>query len=159
MDWTHMAHKILISKGRFMVHISFFINQDHNPTTSITSIYGLGSRNKLKLTSHITSLTLMESGFSNKSPNLHKRTTKPKVCHLIFRWLEIKIANQILLTLPQIMTNYIKDNLVTLYVLGHYNTRDLSRGDFDIPNRLYDYVMHEHVPSTTSNVYFVIQII
>ena len=98
----------------------------------------------------------MESGFSNKSPNLHKRTTKPKVCHLIFRWLEIKIANQILLTLPQIMTNYIKDNLVTLYVLGHYNTRDLSRGDFDIPNRLYDYVMHEHVPSTTSNVYFVI---
>ena len=61
-----------------------FINWDHNPTTSITSIYRSGSSNKSKLTAHITSLTLMESGFSNKNSHLHKMTTKPKVCHLIF---------------------------------------------------------------------------
>ena len=61
-----------------------FINWDHNPTTSSTSTYGLGSSNESKLTAHITSLTLMESCFSNKSPYLHIMTTKPKVCNLIF---------------------------------------------------------------------------
>ena len=55
-----------------------FINWDHNPTTSSTSTYGL------KLTAHTTSLTLMANGFFNKSPYLHKMSTKSKVRHLIF---------------------------------------------------------------------------
>ena len=61
-----------------------FINWDHNPTTLSTSIYELGLSNESKLMAHITSLTLMASGFLNKSPYLHKITTKTKVCHLIF---------------------------------------------------------------------------
>ena len=61
-----------------------FINWDHNPTTLSTSTYGLSLINESKLTAHITSLTLMPSGFFNKSPYLHKMTTKPEVCHLIF---------------------------------------------------------------------------
>ena len=61
-----------------------FINWDHNPMTSSTSTYGPGSINESKLMAHITSLTLMASSFFNKSPYLHKMTTKPKVCYLIF---------------------------------------------------------------------------
>ena len=61
-----------------------FINWDHNPTTSSTSTYGSGLSNESKLTAHITSLTLMTSSFFNKSPYLHKMTTKPEVRHLIF---------------------------------------------------------------------------
>ena len=61
-----------------------FINWDHNPTISSTSTYGWGLSNKSKLTAHITSLTLMASSFFNKSPYLHKITTKPEVHHLIF---------------------------------------------------------------------------
>ena len=79
-----MAHKILTSKGEFMVHISSSSNWDYNPTTLSTSTYGLGLSNKSKLTAHITSLTLMASGFFNKSPYLHKITIKPKIRHLIF---------------------------------------------------------------------------
>ena len=60
-----------------------FINWDHNPMTSSTSTYGSGSNNESKVTAHISSLTLMASDFSN-NPYLHKMTTKPKVCHLIF---------------------------------------------------------------------------
>ena len=60
-----------------------FINWDHNPMTSSTSTYKSGSNNESKLMAHITSLTLMASGFFNKSLYLHKMTTKPKVCHLI----------------------------------------------------------------------------
>ena len=84
MDWAHMAHKILTSKGEFMVHISSSSNWDHNPTTLSTSTYGLGLSNKSKLTTHITSLTLMVSGFFNKNSYLHKITIKPEVHHLIF---------------------------------------------------------------------------
>ena len=51
---------------------------------SSTSIYGSSSHNESKLTAHITSLTLMANGFFNKSPYLHKMTTKPEVRHLIF---------------------------------------------------------------------------
>ena len=61
-----------------------FINWDHNPTTLSTLTYGLGLSNESKLTAHITSLTLITSGFFNKSPYLHKITTKPEVRHLIF---------------------------------------------------------------------------
>ena len=61
-----------------------FINWDHNPKTSSISTYGLGSCNESKFTAYITSLTLMTSGFFNKSPYLQKMTTKPKVRHLIF---------------------------------------------------------------------------
>ena len=61
-----------------------FINWDHNSTTSSTSTYGSGLSNESKLMAHITSLTLMASGFFKKSPYLHKMTTKPKVRHLIF---------------------------------------------------------------------------
>ena len=61
-----------------------FINWDHNPMTSSTSTYGSGSSNESKLTAHITSLTRMESDFSNESSYLHKMTTKLKVCPLIF---------------------------------------------------------------------------
>ena len=61
-----------------------FINWDHNPTTSSTSIYELGLSNESKLTTHITSFTLMASSFFNKSLYLHKITTKPEVQHLIF---------------------------------------------------------------------------
>ena len=62
-----------------------FINWDHNPMTSyLIQLHGWGLSNKSKLMIHITSLTLMESGFSNKSSYLHKMITKPKVCHLIF---------------------------------------------------------------------------
>ena len=61
-----------------------FINWDHNPTTLSTSTYGLGLSNESKLMAHITSLTLMASDFFNKSSYLHKITTKPEVCHLIF---------------------------------------------------------------------------
>ena len=60
-----------------------FINWDH-PTTLSTSTYGLGLSNESKLTTHITSLTLMASSFFNKNSYLHKMTTKPEVCHLIF---------------------------------------------------------------------------
>ena len=65
------------------IHCShfLFINWDHNPTTLSTSTYGLGLSNESKLTAHITSLTLMASGFFNKSPYLHKMTTKPEVHH------------------------------------------------------------------------------
>ena len=84
MDWTHMARKILTSRGEFMVHISSSSNWDHNPTTLSTSTYGLSLSNKSKLTAHITSLTLMASGFFNKSPYLYKITTKPEVRYLIF---------------------------------------------------------------------------
>ena len=49
-----------------------------------TSTYGLGLSNESKLTTHITSLTLMANGFFDKSPYLHKMTTKPEVHHLIF---------------------------------------------------------------------------
>ena len=79
-----MAYKILTSRGKFMVHISSSSNWDHNPTTLSTSTYGLGLSNESKLMAHITSLTLMASGFFNKSPYLHKITTKPDVRHLIF---------------------------------------------------------------------------
>ena len=51
---------------------------------SSTSTYGSGLNNESKLTAHITSLTLMANGFFNKSSYLHKMTTKPEVCHLIF---------------------------------------------------------------------------
>ena len=61
-----------------------FINWDHNPMTSSTSTYGLGLSNESKFTAHITSLTLMTSGFFNKSPYLHKMTTKLEVRHVIF---------------------------------------------------------------------------
>ena len=61
-----------------------FINWDYNPMTLSTSTYGLGLSNESKLTTHITSLTLMASGFFNKSLYLHKITTKPEVRHLIF---------------------------------------------------------------------------
>ena len=61
-----------------------FSNWDHNPTTLSTSTYGLGLGNESKLTAHITSLTLMASCCFNKSPYLHKMTTKPEVCHLVF---------------------------------------------------------------------------
>ena len=57
---------------------------DHNPITLSTSTYGSGLHNESKLTAHITTLTLMASGFLNKSPYLHKMTTKPEVRHLIF---------------------------------------------------------------------------
>ena len=83
MNWAHMTRKILISRGGFMVQ-SPVINWDHNPTTLSTSTYGLGLSNESNLTTHITSLTLMASGFFNKSPYLHKMTTKPEVRHLIF---------------------------------------------------------------------------
>ena len=63
---------------------SWSTNWDHNPTTLLTSTYGLGLSNKSKLTAHITSLTLMASSFFNKSPYLHKITTKLEVRHLIF---------------------------------------------------------------------------
>ena len=79
-----MARKILISRGEFMVHISSSSNWNHNLTTLSTSTYGLGLSNESKLTAHIASLTLMASGFFNKSPYLHKMTTKPEVRHLIF---------------------------------------------------------------------------
>ena len=49
-----------------------------------TSTYGLSLSNESKLTTHITSLTLMANGFFDKSPYLHKMTTKPEVHHLIF---------------------------------------------------------------------------
>ena len=61
-----------------------FINWDHNPITLSTSTYWLGLSNESKLMAHITSLTLMASGFFNKSPYLRKITTKPEVRHLIF---------------------------------------------------------------------------
>ena len=61
-----------------------FINWDHNLMTSSTSTYGLDSSNESNLKAYITSLTLMESSFSNKNSYLYKMTTKPKVCHLIF---------------------------------------------------------------------------
>ena len=61
-----------------------FINWDYNPTTLSTSTYKLGLSNESKLTAHITPLTLMASGFFNKSPYLHKITTKLEVRHLIF---------------------------------------------------------------------------
>ena len=61
-----------------------FINWDHNPTTLSTSTYELSLNNESKLTAHITALTLMVSGFFNKSPYLHKMTAKPEVRHLIF---------------------------------------------------------------------------
>ena len=61
-----------------------FINWDHNPTTLSASTYGLGLSNESKVTAHITALTLMTSDFFNKSPYLHKMTTKPEVRHLIF---------------------------------------------------------------------------
>ena len=61
-----------------------FINWDHNLMKSSTSTYGSGSSNESKLMVHITFLTLMASGFFNKSPYLSKMTTKPKVRHLIF---------------------------------------------------------------------------
>ena len=61
-----------------------FINWDHNLMKSSTSTYGLGLSNESKFMTHITSLTLMASGFFNKSSYLHKMTTKPKVCHFIF---------------------------------------------------------------------------
>ena len=61
-----------------------FINWDHNPTISSTSTYGLGLSNESKLTTHITSLTLIASDFFNKSLYLHKITIKPEVRHLIF---------------------------------------------------------------------------
>ena len=84
MDLAHMAHKILTSRGEFMVHISSSSNWDHNPTTLLTLTYGLSLSNETKLTAHITSLTLTASGFFNKNPYLHKITTKLEVCHLIF---------------------------------------------------------------------------
>ena len=84
MDLAHMTHKILTSRGEFMVHIYSSSNWDHNPTTLSTSTYGLGLSNKSKLTAHITSFTLMASDFFNKSSYLHKITTKPEVRHLIF---------------------------------------------------------------------------
>ena len=52
--------------------------------TSSTSTYGSGLSNESKLMAHITSLTLMANGFFNKSPYLHKMTTKLEVHHLIF---------------------------------------------------------------------------
>ena len=80
-----MAHNIFTSRGGFDHGPHFpFINWDHNPITSSTSTYGLGSSNESKHMAHIASLIFMESGFSNKSPYLHKMTTKPKVHHLIF---------------------------------------------------------------------------
>ena len=84
MDWTHMARKILTSRGEFVVHISSSSNWDHNPTKLSTSTYGLGLSNKSKLTTYITSLTLIASGFFNKSPYLYKITIKLEVRHLIF---------------------------------------------------------------------------
>ena len=79
-----MARKILTSRGKFMVHISSSSNWDQNPTTLSTSTYGMGLSNKSKLTVHITFLILIASGFSNKSPYLHKITIKPEIRHLIF---------------------------------------------------------------------------
>ena len=79
-----MARKILTSRGEFMVHISSSSNWDYNPTILSTSTYGLSLNNESKLTTHITSLILMASGFFNKSPYLHKMTTKPEIRRLIF---------------------------------------------------------------------------
>ena len=84
MDWAHMAHEILTSKSVILGPHFLFINWDHYPMTSSTSTYGSGLSNESKLTAHITSIILMASGFFNKSSYLHKMTTKPEVCHLIF---------------------------------------------------------------------------
>ena len=62
----------------------YFKRWIHDPTTSSISTYRSGLSNESNLIAHITSLTLMESGFSNKISYLHKMITKPKVCHLIF---------------------------------------------------------------------------
>ena len=77
MDWAHMACKILTSRGEFMVHISSSSIGIITPRQSI-STYGLGLSNESKLTAHITSLTLMASGFFNKSPYLHKKNNKTR---------------------------------------------------------------------------------
>ena len=45
---------------------------------SSTSTYGSGLSNESKLTTHITSLTLMASDFFNKSPYLHKNDNKTR---------------------------------------------------------------------------------
>ena len=58
------------------------------PTTSSTSLYGSGSSRDSRIMARIISLKLMEVGFSNKSPYLHKTTSKPMANYLIF-WLMI----------------------------------------------------------------------
>ena len=78
-----MAHKIITSRGRFMVHISS--SSIGLMAYDIINInIWIGSSNESKLTAYITSLIFMESGFSNKSPYIHKMIVKPKVHHLIF---------------------------------------------------------------------------
>ena len=53
------------------------------PRQHYHGFYELSSSNDPKLTTHIISLKLLESGFTNESSYLHKMTSKPITNYLI----------------------------------------------------------------------------
>ena len=78
-----MAHNIFTSRGEFMIHISS--SSIGLMTHDIINInIRIGLKQWIKAHDPYYLLIIMESGFSNKSPYLHKITTKPEVRHLIF---------------------------------------------------------------------------
>ena len=93
MNWAHMAHTIITLKGRFMVHIlSSSIGIITHDIININIWIGLKQWIKSHSPyyfSHIHGKQLLQQKSlftqnNNNSPYLHKMTTKPKVCHLIF---------------------------------------------------------------------------
>ena len=84
MDWAHMTHKILTSRGRFMVHISSssigIITPRHHQHQHMdrVEVMNQNSRPILPL-SHS-----WKAAFPARAHIYTKMITKPKVCHLIF---------------------------------------------------------------------------